>query len=77
LAIWNLSTFRQEITSIGSVEGGFDTKSGMATYLDTMLRYRPDIYGIVALRSGFTTFKLDAFGLQRLEKSIWDSTTDL
>jgi hypothetical protein len=45
-----------------------------------MLRYRPDLsaaYGILARKSGFTTFKLDAFGLQRLEKLTWDFTTDL
>ena len=88
VTIWISSTdhnaakrpYWQDITSIGSVEGSFDTKSGMATYLAAMLRYRPDLstaHGILAFRSGFTIFKLDAFGLQRLEKSIWDSTTDL
>jgi hypothetical protein len=34
-------SYWQEITSIGSVEGEFDTKSGMATYLDIILRCRP------------------------------------
>jgi hypothetical protein len=75
----------QEITSVGSVEGSFveglfGANSGMAAYLDTMLRYRPDLstaYGIFALQSGFTIFRLDAFALRYLDKSTWDSTADL
>jgi hypothetical protein len=76
----NHRPYWQEITSVGSFDGAFDSDPRMTECLDPMLRYRPDLsiaYGILAVKDSFTIFKLEPYRLQHLQESSWDSIEGL